>query len=323
MRLKFLLRPGWLGTIALVVVFATLCFTVLAPWQFSRNDERQQRNDAISESFHSPPEPLREVLAPGERPSARTEWQQVTVRGRYLPEHEHLGWQRTVHGEPAFEVLTPFRTTGGTVLLIDRGFVRPVNGTRAPDYAAPPRGEVALTARVRANEHDSENRPAFEHDGQRWVYAINSGTVAADTGLPLRPGYFVLGEGQPGVLSPLPLPRLESGPFFSYALQWIAFGAMAVIAIGYLVYTESRAGPTGAFGSSARGGERSGSGAGGSRGGTSGARGAPAPRASGSNRRRSKKRAVAQAIAEEERAEAERAEAERGGGGVSADRAER
>ncbi|MHA6803010.1 SURF1 family cytochrome oxidase biogenesis protein [Salinifilum ghardaiensis] len=315
MRLKFLLRPGWLGTIALVVVFATLCFTVLAPWQFSRNDERQQRNDAISESFHSPPEPLREVLAPGERPSARTEWQQVTVRGRYLPEHEHLGWQRTVHGEPAFEVLTPFRTTGGTVLLIDRGFVRPINGTRAPDYAAPPRGEVALTARVRANEHDSENRPAFEHDGQRWVYAINSGTVAADTGLPLRPGYFVLGEGQPGVLSPLPLPRLESGPFFSYALQWIAFGAMAVIAIGYLVYTESRAGPTGAFGSSARGGERSGSGAGGSR-------GAPAG-AGGRKRPRGKKHAVAQAIAEEERREAEQVEAERGRGGVNAHRAER
>ncbi|MER5394901.1 SURF1 family cytochrome oxidase biogenesis protein [Saccharopolyspora sp. NPDC002686] len=242
MRLKFLLRPGWLGLIALVAVFTTLCLTVLAPWQFSRSDEAQTRNNAISESFHSPPRQLAEVLPAGQAPDQRTEWSQVLLRGQYLPEGETLGWQRTVLGEPAFEVLTPFRLDDGTTVLVDRGYIRPVDGTRAPAYDAPPPGEQTLTARVRSDEVDSKNRPLFDHDGHRWAYAVNSGTVAAGTGIAMRPGYFSLNENQPGVLEPLPLPRLEAGPYFSYALQWIAFGVMAVIAVAYLIYSELRPG---------------------------------------------------------------------------------
>ncbi|PKW15082.1 cytochrome oxidase assembly protein ShyY1 [Saccharopolyspora spinosa] len=239
-RLKFLLRPGWLGLIALVVVFASLCFTLLAPWQFSRSDEAQARNNAISESFHASPKPLAEVLPIGQVPDQRTEWSQVVMHGRYLAEGETLAWQRTVLGEPAFEVLTPFRLDDGTTVLVDRGFIRPVNGTQAPDYAAAPAGDLTLTARVRTDEQDSKQRPMFDHDGHRWAYAVNAETIANGTGIALRPGYLALNEGQPGVLEPLPLPRLESGPYFSYALQWIAFGIMAIIAIGYLVYSELR-----------------------------------------------------------------------------------
>ena len=240
MRLKFLLRPGWLGLIALVVVFASLCFTLLAPWQFSRNEQAQARNNAISQSFHAAPRPLAEVLPGGQAPDERTEWAQVRLTGQYQPQAETLAWQRTVLGEPAFEVLTPFRLTDGTTLLVDRGFVRPVDGTRAPAYAAAPAGEQTIVARVRTDEHDSDNRPAFAHDNHTWVYAVNARTVGDGTGLALHPGYFALVDGQPGGLDPLPLPRLESGPYFSYALQWIAFGAMAILAIGYLIYSELR-----------------------------------------------------------------------------------
>ncbi|MDI2032605.1 SURF1 family cytochrome oxidase biogenesis protein [Saccharopolyspora sp. TS4A08] len=240
MRLKFLLRPGWLGAIALVVVFAGLCFTTLAPWQFGRSEEAEIRNKAIAESFHAAPKPIDEVLPAGRTPDVTTEWSQVLLTGEYLHTSETLAWQRTVLGEPAFEVITPFRLDDGTTVLVDRGFVRPVDGTRAPDYAAAPSGRVTLTARIRADETDSKQRPLFDHDGHRWAYAVNSGTISEGTGLALRPGYAALSEGQPGVLGALPLPRLESGPYFSYALQWIAFGIMAIITIGYLIYTELR-----------------------------------------------------------------------------------
>ncbi|KAA5826512.1 SURF1 family protein [Saccharopolyspora hirsuta] len=283
MRLKFLLRPGWLGLIALVAVFTTLCFTLLAPWQFSRSDEAQARNNAISESFHTPPRPLAEVLPAGQVPDQRTEWTQVLLRGQYLPGGETLGWQRTVLGEPAFEVLTPFRLDDGTTVLVNRGYIRPVDGTRTPAYAAPPTGEVTLTARVRTDEHDSKQRPLFEHDGHRWAYALNSRTISEGTGIDLRPGYFALNEGQPGVLGALPLPRLESGPYFSYALQWIAFGIMAIIAIAYLIYSELRPGARPAW--------REG-----------------AEPAEGEKPVRRKKMSVAEAIAEDERREREEAE---------------
>jgi cytochrome oxidase assembly protein ShyY1 len=296
-RLKFLLRPSWLALIALVVVFASLCFTLLAPWQFSRSDEAQARNSAISESFHAPPKPLAEVLGVGQAPDQRTEWSQVQLRGQYLPAGETLAWQRTVLGEPAFEVLTPFRLDDGTTVLVDRGFVRPVNGTQAPDYAAAPTGDVTVVARVRTDEQDSKQRPLFDHDGHRWAYAVNAETIANGTGIALRPGYFALNEGQPGVLGALPLPRLESGPYFSYALQWIAFGIMAIIAIGYLIYSELRPGARPAWREGAATEAE-----------TTDDGPAPVERAGGGRRR---KMSVAEAIAEDERREeAERRERE-------------
>lgn len=236
--MKFLLRPGWIALVLLIVVFSALCFTLLAPWQFGRNQETETRNAAIAASLHSAPRPLSSVLPTDRTPVQPAEWTQVTFHGHYLPAGETMAWQRTVQGEAAFEVLTPFELDSGGTVLVDRGYVRPVDATHAPAFDPPPTGPVTVTARVRADEVDSDHRPTFSHDGHRWSYAINSATVAAGSGIAMRPGYFMLTEGAPGVLSPLPLPQLDSGPFFSYALQWIAFGVMAPLAVGYLIYSE-------------------------------------------------------------------------------------
>jgi cytochrome oxidase assembly protein ShyY1 len=74
------------------------------------------------------------------------------------------------------------------------------------------------------------------------VYAVDSRAVAAETGLTIRPGYVQLADGSPGVLGALPLPELEAGPFLSYALQWITFGAMALLAWLYFTWREVRPG---------------------------------------------------------------------------------
>ena len=248
MRLKFLLRPGWLALTLVVFAFATLCYTLLAPWQFSRDDQRDARNAALSASFDAPPRPLSQVLPPGAEPSQDTKWRRVTVTGTYLPNGEMIARLRSVKGEPAFEVVTPFRTTNGTVVLIDRGYLRPTSHSQVPSYAAPPDGRVTLTGRIRADEATPDNRGTFVppgSNGRLHTYAINSDVVAAVTGLDVRTGYLQLVPKQPGGLGALPVPRLTSGPFFSYALQWLAFGAMAVL--GWLYFTIRELKPGGAL----------------------------------------------------------------------------
>jgi cytochrome oxidase assembly protein ShyY1 len=240
-RLSFLLRPGWLALTLAVWVFAGACFALLAPWQFSRDAEREAQNNAVTSSVRTDPVPVTSLL---DRPTAEVEWRRVTLTGRYLPSGQAVARLRTVQGEAAFEVLTPFELTGGPVVLVDRGYVRPVNGIKVPDLKPVPSGEVTLVAWVRAGE--SDNRDAFEQDGRRQVYAINPAVVGRAAGLDLHPGYFQLTEGQPGVEEALPLPKLDAGPFFSYALQWIAFGAMALG--GWLYFTIREARPGGALG---------------------------------------------------------------------------
>lgn len=243
-RWKSLLQPGWLALTLVVFGFAVTCYTVLAPWQFDRHAERKAQNDAVSTSFSEQPRPLEEVLPPGRSPGQDTEWRRVLIEGTYLPEHEVIARLRTVQGEPAFEVLTPFRTSSGRVVLIDRGYLRPDNGA-VPPYAAPPDGVVRVEARVRADETDPQNRDAFADAstrGKLHAYAVDSRIVARSSGLDISPGYFQLTEGQPGVLGALPLPTLEAGPFFSYALQWVAFGTMAILGWGYFTLRELKPG---------------------------------------------------------------------------------
>ncbi|RKT52720.1 cytochrome oxidase assembly protein ShyY1 [Saccharothrix australiensis] len=238
--MRFLLRPGWLALTLAVWVFAGACFTLLAPWQFSRDREREAQNDAVTASVRADPVPVESVL---DQPNAANEWRLVSLTGRYLPEGQAVARLRTVQGEAASEVLTPFALAGGPTVLVDRGYVRPVNGLKVPDLKPVPEGTVTIIARVRAGE--SDDRDAIERDGHREVYAINPAVVARATGIDLRPGYFELTEGQPGVEGALPLPRLDAGPFFSYALQWIAFGAMALA--GWLYFTVREARPGGAL----------------------------------------------------------------------------
>jgi cytochrome oxidase assembly protein ShyY1 len=230
-RLRNLLQPGWLGLTALVIIFATACFTLLAPWQFSRDDERTTTNNQITDSRKAEPGPLTPGLE---------EWHLVRVTGEYLARNEIVARLRTVQGEPAFEVMIPFRLSDGRIVMIDRGFVRPVQSA-VPDYAPPPAGQVTVVARLRADENDPQNRDAFADEstkGKLQAYSVDSRVVARATGLHIEPGYLQLEAGQPGVLGPLPLPELDAGPFWSYALQWIAFGSMAILGWIYFTWRE-------------------------------------------------------------------------------------
>jgi cytochrome oxidase assembly protein ShyY1 len=244
-RLRFLLRPGWLALTALVLIFAAVCFTLLAPWQFRRHEERSATNNAITASANAAPVDIDRVLPHGQEPGEGTEWRSVRVTGRYLADHEVVARLRTVLGEAAFEVLTPFRLADGSIVLVDRGYVRPVQGNQAvavPDFAAPPTGTVTLTARLRADERDPRDRPPERRDGRLQVYAVGAGVVEHATGLDIRAGYLQLNDRNPGVLGALPLPELDSGPFLSYALQWIAFGTMALLAWLYFTWREIKPG---------------------------------------------------------------------------------
>ena len=239
MRWRFLLRPGWMALTAVVICFTVAAFTLLAPWQFRRAAQRADRNTGIESSFTTPPQPLRSVLAAHTAPTHATEWRQAQVTGHYLPDAEMIVRLRTVQGEPAYEVLVPLRLADGSSILVDRGYLRPAEGVRLPHYPPAPGGEVTVTGRLRADEQDPQDGEVVQQDGHRQVYAVSTRTVSAATGVRLEPGYLQLVDGAPGVLSTLPLPQLDPGPSFAYALQWIAFGVMAPLGLAYFAWREA------------------------------------------------------------------------------------
>lgn len=239
-RWAFLLRPQWLALFVVVLAFAYLCFTVLAPWQLGKNTKTSRENNQISRSLDAAPVPVTTVLPQQDSTAPDEQWQQVTATGRYLPEAQVLARLRLIDGDPAFEVLVPFAVDGGPTVLVDRGYVRPVEGSKVPAIDPLPTGTVTITARLRDSEGVARDKAPFEADGVKQVYSINIEQISSVTGVPLAGSYLQLVADQPGGLGVIPLPHLDAGPFLSYGIQWIAFGIIAPVGVGYFVFSEIR-----------------------------------------------------------------------------------
>ena len=240
-RLPFLLRPGWIALALVVVMFTYLCLTVLAPWQLGKNTRTSRENRQIEASLPADPVPVTSLLPQQDSSAPDEQWRRVTATGRYLPGTEVLVRLRVIAGAPAYEVLTAFAVNGGPRVLVNRGYVKPEKGTEVPPIAAAPTGTVTITARLR----DSETAPAddkkpFIEAGHQQVYAIDTRQIAELAKTPLTGSYLQLVDDQPGSLAVLPLPQLDAGPFLSYGIQWIAFGIIAPLGLGYFVFSELR-----------------------------------------------------------------------------------
>ncbi|NKY57313.1 SURF1 family protein [Nocardia flavorosea] len=244
-RLAFLLRPGWLILAAVVAGFAYMCFTVLAPWQLGKNDATSERNQLIEDSVDAAPVAVTDLLD-GDREAA-TEWRKVYAEGSYVPDSTVLVRLRHLDGAPAYGVLSAFTLTDGRMLLVDRGLVAAVDGSQPPPIEPAPTGTQRVEARVRVSENiDPERAPAVQN-GIPHVYSIDVPQETTVLGLPLTPvpvgergAYLQLADDQPGAFTPVPLPQLDSGPYLSYGLQWLAFGIMAPLGLGYFAWAEIR-----------------------------------------------------------------------------------
>jgi cytochrome oxidase assembly protein ShyY1 len=240
-RLAFLLRPGWVALAVVVIAFTYLCFSVLAPWQLGKNTKTSRENNQIQQSLTTPPVPLKTLLPQQDSSAPDAQWRRVTATGHYLASKQLLVRLRVADGDPALEVLVPFVVNGGPSVLVDRGYVRPEQGSRLPPIPPPPHETVTITARLRDSEQPMLDKQSFISDGVRQVYSIDVSQISTLTGVPLAGSYLQLVDNQPGGLGVIGLPHLDAGPFLSYGIQWITFGVVAPILLGYFVYAEIRA----------------------------------------------------------------------------------
>jgi cytochrome oxidase assembly protein ShyY1 len=240
-RLAFLLRPGWVALAVVVIAFTYLCFNVLAPWQLGKNTKTSRENNQIAQSLTTAPVPLKTLVPQQDSSAPDAQWRKVTATGHYLADKQLLVRLRVADGDPALEVLLPFVVDGGPTVLVDRGYVRPEQGSRVPPIPPPPHQTVAITARLRDSEPPVRDKESFTSGGVRQVYSIDIRQIATLTGVPLAGSYLQLVDNQPGGLGVIGVPHLDAGPFLSYGIQWITFGVVAPILLGYFVYAEVRA----------------------------------------------------------------------------------
>lgn len=236
--LKTFLKPGWVLLLLFVVAFSYLAFTVLAPWQLGKDDDIVERNELITHAYEADPQPV-EDLVDDNGAIKNDEWSRATLHGRYLPQDEVLLRLRPAESGPSYQSLVPFRTDSGLTILVNRGWVKAGEGNAVPDIPDAPSGETTLTGMIRADEAQHQTAP-IKQEGYQQVYSIHTEQISSLIDAPLAHDYIQLSADQPGVLNPMPIPQLDRGNHLSYGYQWIAFGIMAPLGLGYFVWSEIR-----------------------------------------------------------------------------------
>ncbi|MEO7124925.1 MAG: SURF1 family cytochrome oxidase biogenesis protein [Nakamurella sp.] len=239
-RLRFLVTPRWIGLEVAVVLFVLACYFLLAPWQFARSHQHDSQMNAIATATAAAPIDVDALLSPGREPGNGIQWRTATATGHFDAANEgYVRLRQDNDGNPAFEVVVPFITDTGTVLL-DRGYVsfQAVQEDRV-DLPPLPSGIVTITGRVQPDQTDPKNRaPITTPDGRTAYTEVSSKNVADSVG-PVYRGYLQLIGNSPGVTTEIALPQSDdSRPFFSYAIQWLSFGAIAILGLATFAYRE-------------------------------------------------------------------------------------
>ncbi|WP_099299014.1 SURF1 family cytochrome oxidase biogenesis protein [Corynebacterium dentalis] len=261
---KAFLTPGWVLTAVLVLTFTYFAFTFLGPWQLNKGEQKSAFNHRLEAAMQYDPVPAAEVLPrDGSSAGLEKEWTHVQLQGRFITDAEVLLRNRPVSSSPAFQILTPFQTEAGQTILVNRGWVPPVEGADVPEIPNPPTGEVTVTGYVRMSEA-KPNTPPTQSQGFTQVMGIHTETIgeevepeleaagALSSGqeTPLVEEYIQLDEvsvdamneqdSSDATINAIPLPQLDNGPHLSYGIQWITFGIAAPAALIWFGYSEIR-----------------------------------------------------------------------------------
>lgn len=228
------------------MAFAYVAFTVLAPWQLGKSRETDEFNERLRAGLEADPVPASEVMpSDGSSAGVDSEWTRVEMQGRFLVDEEVLLRNRPVDGQSAYHALTPFRLDSGLTVMVNRGWAPPVEGTAVPDVPAATSTPTTVTGFIRMSEAPPATQPMTE-DGRLQVYGMSTSMVGETVGLDLASDYVQLDSSSVEVADPsgdmksLDLPNLDSGPYLSYGLQWIAFGVMVPLGLAYFVWAEIR-----------------------------------------------------------------------------------
>jgi surfeit locus 1 family protein len=213
----------------LAAVLAAACIR-LGFWQLSRLTQRRARNSVVSERLAKPTVPL--VSLPADSSCVL---RRAMMAGTPDFDHEIVLAARSYQGSPGVYLLTPMKMAGSdSAVLVNRGWIYAPDGVSVDLHGWREAGTsfvgyAELLPRGRSSTPDG----VLRHDS-RIARELDLVTVNSLLPYPVSPLYLVAtvqDTTKPVAqrVARLPSPTLDEGPHLSYALQWFAFAAIALI----------------------------------------------------------------------------------------------
>ena len=158
------LRPAlWPTLISLPILVLSLG---LGLWQMERREWKRDILDRITTNQAAPPMTLDQLLSGN---PLRHEYGRVKVSGTFEHGHEFFLAARSLKNKVGLQVIVPFKSDDGRVVLFDRGWVPDRNA--ATQAAAQPAGKIELTGLVRRSQISARFAPENVPDKNVWFQA--------------------------------------------------------------------------------------------------------------------------------------------------------
>jgi surfeit locus 1 family protein len=211
-----------------LIAVAVVAFISLGRWQWERGVARSVQWADFDAAGPALPAGTRDL-------DALPRFARVELIGRYDAARQFLLDNRSHAGRPGYEVLTPLLLEDGRAILVNRGWV-PFSGYR--DRVPRVRFEAAgsMTVSGRLGELPVAGLPSGRRGPERtdaWPKVASFPTLAqleAALGRKLERRILLLDEDAPhGYTREWRPPGVPPGRHFSYAVQWWAFAALAVV----------------------------------------------------------------------------------------------
>ena len=142
----------------------------LGVWQLERLQWKEGLIAEIEARSTGAPITIAEALAIA-RQGRDPDYYRVRVEGRFHHDKErYLFAQSLAEGTPGWHVITPLETTGGDMVLVDRGFVPDVLKEASSRASGLVEGVVTVTGIVRSPEIQGSFVPDNEPEANRWFW---------------------------------------------------------------------------------------------------------------------------------------------------------
>jgi cytochrome oxidase assembly protein ShyY1 len=248
----------WWLAISVMVILAAV-FVSLGDWQLNRAQERR----IIAQTITAGQDASIVTLSTQSTLDGLLPWQPAKVTGAWRPEMSFLLDNRNLDGRPGLWLATPLELAPGRLLLVLRGWLaRPIGQFNALPAIAAPNGSITLEGEVAT--HIPRLYSLGEEAPIQFIEKTTL-TIGEDkTTLPLKdlprrqnvsiaelsddlnqaflPFVLLQTSAVPDDLfiRQWPKPSIDADKNVGYAIQWFGFAAIALVAIGVLLWRMPR-----------------------------------------------------------------------------------